>query len=192
MVCIVSFLLVSSGMANVVVPPPPSNYNYNHQGQIQVQGQNQTISTDVDVNFPGVGEIRERILVPPEAHPINIPIYQNGKITNWNDYLEIPIEGATYLKKGEVVKKVITVLKGNPLWRIRAEDVLSKIIDNKIEGEKVRYFVIKKGSVSGIGFSPGGAASAPIGNGMGTVIAPLGFASSTVDDEFYITFVEIK
>jgi len=159
-----------------------------NQGQIQGQGQGQ--SMELAISNPDKIEVRQ--LTTPDARPVEIPILQNGSVSNWNEYPEIPIDGATYLKKGEVVVKVLSVLKGWPLWRIRAENVLPKIIDNKIEGSKVRYFVIKKSAVTGLGLSVAGAASGPVGDGLGTVSAPIGWTSSTRDDEYYITFVEIK
>jgi hypothetical protein len=172
------------------------NTNKQSQGQTQGQLQGQLQGQAQGINAPITNTIQitnpDKILTAPEARPIEAPILQNGSVSNWNDYPEIPIKGATYLKKGEVVIKVLDIVRGWPLWRVRAEDVLPKIIANKITGVKVRYFVIKKSAVTGLGLSIAGAASGPVGEGLGTVSAPVGWTTSEKDDAHYITFVEIE
>jgi hypothetical protein len=158
------------------------------QGQLQgqQQGINAPITNNIGINTP------DRVITSSNMDTLDIPMYQNGRVSNWNDWLEIPIAGATYLKKGEVVTKVLKVVSGIPGWRVRIEDVLSKIIDNKIDGPKVRYFILQKGAVTSGGINLLSAASVPMGSGIGSGAAPLGYTESVQNPQYVITFVEIQ
>lgn len=195
-VVLAMFLILAPMMAQAVVDrcddpkKDPITVTTLAQKQEQMQGQAQGINAPISNNIQIINP--DRILTAPVVDTLDIPIYQNGKVTNWNDWQEIPIQGMTYLKKGEVVVKVLNVISGIPGWRVRLEDVLTKLIDNKIAGPKVRYFVMQKGAVTSGGFNLLSAASAPIGNGMGTGAAPMGYTESTVNPQHIITFVEIQ
>jgi len=168
-------LIAVPAMATTPPPDPP----------ITIKNLNSNVN-DVQVNNP------DRVLTAPEVDTLDIPIYQNGKVSNWNDWPEIPIKGMTYLKRGEVVVRVLKVLSGIPGWRIRLENVLPELIDNKIEGPKVRYFIQVKDARTSGGFNLLSAASASVGNGMGTGAAPMGYTESTANPQHIITFVEIQ
>ena len=166
------------------------------QGQLQgqLQGQQQGINAPLNNNasLAVTNPDNVKVLTAPAVTPLEIGVYQNGKVSNWNDWPEIPIQGMTYLKKGEVVVKVLKVINGFPGWRVRIEDVLSKIIANKIIGPNVRYFVQSKGAVTGGGINLLPAASGPIGNGMGTGATPMGYTESVQNPQHVIQIVEVE
>jgi len=147
-----------------------------------------------NLNSSSVSIVKEReLLAAPQIAPWELPAYQNGKIGDYTANLP-NFKGLTKLTGKDIVVSVIKVVNGSWLSRIRLEDLEKELIDNKVDGEKVRYTVRFKDSVStgGIGGGAGGSVANTDGLSSGTGSILPGYHSSTHNPQFIITFYEVE
>ena len=159
------------------------------QKQNQAQGQ---IAVGI-VSVEGDTYIAERpYMNAPNLVQTDVPILQTGKIGDFTG--AVPNIGGLKPLMNEKVIKVIAVYSGSIFWRIRLEDVVSKLIEKGsiyTEG-KIRYSIWFKDSVTSgcVGLPMSGAAS---DNGMsGSIGSTNGYCQSTSNPQFIISFYEVE
>lgn len=141
--------------------------------------------------------INEReLMVAAVANYLELPIYQNGVVGNYNNNLPA-IYGLKKLKDGEEIDEVVDQFNGIPIWRYRLEEVVPLIVKIKKDyaGQTdIRFVVWYKGSVvnAGISSSTTITASMDLGLMAGNSGGAFGYGESTTDPKFYIHIVRIK
>ena len=141
--------------------------------------------------------INEReLMVAAVANYLELPIYQNGVVGNYNNNLPA-IYGLKKLKDGEEIDEVVDQFNGIPIWRYRLEEVVPLIVKIKkdyVGQTDIRFVVWYKGSVvnAGISSSTTITASMDLGLMAGNSGGAFGYGESTTDPKFYIHIVRIK
>jgi hypothetical protein len=169
--------------------------NINAQAQGQIQGQAQSMnngqsispsqSIDIDTPRDAVDAI--------QINAINIPLYQNGTIGDITSTMA-NFKGLKKLSNLDIIVKVLKVEYGNVFSRIKLQDLESKIVSTKIVGDKIRYSVKFKGSVSGFAVGGGAGAARSSTDALTTASGSIlpGYADSTHDPKFIITYYEVE
>jgi hypothetical protein len=165
------------------------------QGQQQGQGQNQIAVGKVKTTVKVDGDsytVEKPYMNAPNLVQTDVPILQTGKIGDFTG--AVPNIGSLKPLMNEKVIRVVAVYSGSIFWRIRLEDVVSKLIEKGsiyTEG-KIRYSIWFKDSVTSgcVGLPMSGAAS---DNGMsGSIGSTNGYCQSTSNPQFIISFYEVE
>jgi hypothetical protein len=143
-------------------------------------------------NSSSVSEVNIRDLKTPvvtEISPIELPIYQQGKIGDITATMPT-FKGIKKLDKKDIIVKVLDVYDGNWLSRTRLEDLEKKVLEVVPYGEKIRYSVKFKDSVTTGGI--GGGVAGSLSNDPVSGAALPGYHQSTHNPQFIITVYEVE
>ncbi len=135
----------------------------------------------------------EQKLQPQYIPAYNAPILQQGKDGVYQELL--PIAGIkVFDPKTEKIKNIIDTINGFPGWRTRLENLYPKLLDNRIEGAKIRYIVFFKDASTGgtIGTGVGSAASFGNADFGANANGGTGYSQATFNREYYILIVEVE
>lgn len=192
----------AKAQANAVANAKAIANQKQNQVQKQQQGQQQkqvavgSVKTNVSTNVSVEGDtyIAERpYMNAPNLVQTDVPILQTGKIGDFTG--AVPNIGGLKPLMNEKVIRVVAVYSGSIFWRIRLEDVVSKLIEKgSIHNEEgnIRYSIWFKDSVTSgcVGLPMSGAAS---DSGMsGSIGSTNGYCQSTANPQFIITFYEVQ
>jgi hypothetical protein len=175
-----------------------TNFNMNSNSNDNYNSLNfsyRPYTNDNSVNSSSVGDINVRAIneAPPVSAPqintFELPIYQQGKIGDITATMP-EFKGLKKLDKKDIIAKIVAVYDGNWLSRIRLEDLEVAILKNVPQGNKIRYSVKFKDSVTtgGVG---GGATGSLSNDPVSGAVLP-GYHQSTQNPQFIITVYEIE
>ena len=193
------------GDANVDVKSINTNINTNSAKadatanatavQGQMQGQIAVGSVETSVNVKGTSfsytEAEEKL------QPTNVPAY-NAPIMQGKDgiYKILPIEGIIEFNPStDKIKTIIDTINGFPGWRTRLENLYPTLLNNKVEGDNIRYIIFYKDASTGGSVGTGAGGSASFGNSFdfgATATGGTGYSQATFNREFYILIVTIN
>jgi hypothetical protein len=167
--------------------------NINAQAQGQIQGQAQSMNNGQSISPSQSIDIKGEAVDAIQINAINIPLYQNGTIGDITSTMA-NFKGLKKLSNHDIIVKVLKVEYGNVFSRIKLQDLESKIVATKIVGDKIRYSVKFKGSVSGFAVGGGAGAARSSTDALTTASGSIlpGYADSTHDPKFIITYYEVE